>query len=191
MAGHLLYILILGAIALLVAYLFGILLAAPIALLNKLRGGSFSVSKKTRYTLQGITGISVIFLLVFVSTRPADYTDRAQASEGMALTSALKTPLAEYYEKNGTFTGVTIDELTDVKQGRFVKNLRLAHVSGDTVVVIATYGLSHVNKSIKGLEFRNVTVDGGKTWTCGAAIKNPLLRGKNQVPVKIMPGACK
>ena len=86
-------------VPLFIGYVLGILLALPFALFNKLRGGKFTVGKKLRYTLQGIGVILVIALVLSGIPGYDDYTDRAQASEGLSLTSALKTPLAEYHKK--------------------------------------------------------------------------------------------
>lgn len=172
-------------------YILGIILAIPFALFSKLRGGKFTVGKKLRYSLQGIGVILVIALALSGIPGYDDYTDRAQVSEGMSLTSALKTPLAEYYFDHGTFMGATVDELTDTKNGKYVDNIRFDHISDNTIAVIATFRQTGVYASIKGLEFRNATEDGGKTWSCGEAINNPVLRGNHQVPAKTMPGACK
>ena len=175
----------------LIGYIVGILLAIPFALFNKLRGRKFTVSRKLRYTLQGIGVILVIALILTGLPGYDDYTDRAQASEGLSLTSALKTPLAEYHKKNGTFVGVTVDKFLDTTRGKYVDNIRFDHISDNTIAVIATFRMTGIRSSIKGLELRNVTVDGGKTWSCGAAIKNPVLRGTHQIPVKAMVGACR
>jgi type IV pilus assembly protein PilA len=118
-----------------------------------------------------------------------DYTARAQVTEGMSLTSQFKTPLAEFFADNGTYTGLAIATLGGTTQGKYVDTMQFSSAAGGTIVVEAKFKSSKVNKQIQDLVFAISTTDGGKTWACGEAAAPAST--VSSVPVNLVPGSCK
>lgn len=121
----------------------------------------------------------------------AEYTARAQVSEGLSMASAQKIPLAEYYADKKDFSNVSITDLQGRTSGRYVDSITLDQARGDTVVIVVRFKQSGVASMIAGQNFRLATEDGGRTWQCGYTISNPALMGSNQVMPKYLPTACR
>jgi len=144
---------------------------------------------------QGFTLIELMIVVAIIGILAAvaipsyqDYTARAQVSEGMSLTSALKTPLAEWYADNGSFpTGPA--QISETLSGKYVSNIDFngyATTDGGTIDVRAQFkGAGKVNAKIQSEYFALRTEDGARTWVCGT------LAPETTVDSKYVPGACK
>ena len=119
-----------------------------------------------------------------------DYTARAQVSEGVSLTSAFKTPLAEYYAVMGNFGAVTITNLGGTTTGKYVDTITIIDNAGGTIGVRATFLTTGVAAAIQGSTFVVSTEDGGKSWLCGSLAQGAIAQD-NAVATKLTPGACK
>jgi type IV pilus assembly protein PilA len=143
---------------------------------------------------QGFTLIELMIVVAIIGILAAvaipsyqDYTARAQVTEGMSLTSQYKTPLAEYYADQGTFTGVTPTSVGGGTQsGKYVDSVAFNGATGGTIEVIATFKDAGVNAQVKSKQFAIKTTDGGKTWLCGT-----LAGASTTVDAKLVPGSCK
>jgi hypothetical protein len=174
-----------------VIFIVAVVFAIPVALYNKLRGGRFGVSRMARGMLMFAAVVVVIGGWYWMMTARPPETARGQVSEGIALTSQYKTPLGEYFEAHGSFDGVDIAELGGVTQGRFVSRIHIDGASGASLALVAEFGMERTATGIRGLEFRTATQDGGRSWQCGLAIADPLLRGTSQVQERYLPAVCK
>lgn len=137
---------------------------------------------------QGFTLIELMIVVAIIGILAAvaipsyqDYTARAQVSEAMSLTSALKTPLAEWYADNGSFPAAAAS-ISDTLAGKYVQSISII-AGGNTasVTVQATMRPSGVNANIASKTFQNATTDGAKTWNCSGGT----------IDSKYRPGACK
>ncbi len=121
-----------------------------------------------------------------------DYTARAQVSEGVSLTSAFKTSLAETFAGRGDYTGVTIASLGGTTTGKYVNTVELVDIDGATIGVRATFKSTGVAAAIQSSTFATATTDGGKGWLCGSLVPAGMTNAlANIVATKLTPGACK
>lgn len=109
-----------------------------------------------------------------------DYTARSQVSEAMTLTSALKSPLAEWYANNGGWPAAAAS-VSGTLSGKFVTSVSLANMTTNSISIRATMKLSGINAHISGKTFENSTANGGKSWAC---------TGGN-IDSKYRPSACR
>jgi type IV pilus assembly protein PilA len=99
-----------------------------------------------------------------------NYTIRAQISEAFALAGGIQTAMAEYYQTNGNFTGVT--SVTALKvtapTGKYV-----SAVSASASVITLTFGGSAVNAKISGGTLTFTGVDSASNgvikWQCSGS----------------------
>ena len=147
---------------------------------------------------QGLTLIELMIVVAIIGILAAvaipsyqDYTARAQVSEGLSLTSAFKTSLAEYFADNGDFAGLADDitPLGGTTAGKYVSDIALENGSGGTIAVVATFKTSQVASQIQGSQFGISTIDGGRTWLCGS-LSTVGVSG-TAVDDKLVPGSCK
>src|ERR1700733_12459012 len=92
--------------------------------------------------------VAIIGILAAIAI-PAyqDYTIRAQVTEGLNLASPIKTAVAEFYAKNGTWAagitgnGPTLLGYTSAPSGKYVTGLTMAANS----IITITYGANANN----------------------------------------------
>ena len=145
--------------------------------------------------------VAIIGILAAIAI-PAyqDYTIRAQASEGLAMASAAKASIAEYYADKGAFP-VDADALgwvdaagaTLLPSGKYVTSIDVA----DGVITI-TYGVQ-ANTAITGLTATltpGYTANGDIVWVCQNALTPggatfPTAPAEGDIPGKYMPSTCR
>lgn len=145
--------------------------------------------------LRGFTLIELMIVVAIIGILasiaiPAyqDYIARAQTSEGLALLSGAKTPLAEYYGDQGRWPA-TPDEVVSVTGGKYViSSMTFTTGAGSTglgLVLQATFRLTDIARAIAGKQLALATADGGKLWTCRAAT------GADGIQQRYLPAACR
>ena len=113
----------------------------------------------------------------------ADYTARAQISEGMSLVAGLKTPLIEWITSKG-YLPANVASMGGTSTGKYVQTITLSG-SATQPELIATMKTAGLNSKIQGSLFAISSTDAGKTWSCnqGASSTN--------VYATLLPGVCK
>jgi len=136
---------------------------------------------------QGFTLIELMIVVAIIGILAAvaipsyqDYTARAQVSEAMSLTSAFKTPLAEWYADSGGWPTAP-GSVSQTLSGKYVASIAFVNVTTNGIGIQATMMTTGVNASIAGGTFINTTADGAKTWNCSGG----------DIDSKYRPGACK
>lgn len=112
-----------------------------------------------------------------------DYTARAQVSEAMSLTSAVKAPLSEWLADKGAMPG-DIASITSSTKGKYVSGIILAGTA-TAPEIVATMATTGVGKGIQGKVFGWLSSDGGNTWSCVNGVS------QTDLDAKYLPGACK
>jgi len=108
-------------------------------------------------------------------------------SEAVSLSSAMKTPLAEWFADKGAMPSVPAS-IGSTTAGKYVASMDLTGESGGTVTIVATMKATDVNRDIAGAVFAMETIDGGKQWDCGE-VGNAA--NDNTVLEKFLPAACR
>jgi type IV pilus assembly protein PilA len=140
--------------------------------------------------------VAIIGILAAIAI-PAyqDYTIRSQASEGLAMASATKAAIAEYYATKGTWPTDANLGNTSVPSGKYVSSI----VVSTPGVITVLYG----NAANTKLATTNVLVTAGSTangdvvWACGDATSGIAVSAwaatpaKGSVLGKYLPSACR
>lgn len=108
----------------------------------------------------------------------ANYTGRAQASEGIMLAEGGKVGVAEYAQDKKAWPANLADVYSTASQhpaGKYVDSVT-ASISPDgaTYGIIATMKTEGVYTPIAGTAMEVWSNDGGMTWHCGPASTNPM-----------------
>jgi type IV pilus assembly protein PilA len=127
--------------------------------------------------------VAIIGILAAIAI-PAyqDYIARSQMSEAVSLTSAGKTPLAEFFADKGRWPMEAMSVMGN-RTGKYTSFVTMTAGMGDSDTAVnlqATMKSTNVQKNILGKTL-NLTSSDGKQWTC--------LKGS--VDNKYLPGACK
>ena len=102
-----------------------------------------------------------------------DYTARAQVSEAVSLSAGLKTPLAEYYQTNGSFPASPALKASDIGStlsGKYVAKIALLRLASNSIRITATMKpAGSVAAQVGGKNLFINTLDGARTWICRSA----------------------
>jgi type IV pilus assembly protein PilA len=134
--------------------------------------------------------VAIIGILAAIAI-PAyqDYIARAQASEGLELLAAAKTPLAEFYADKGQWPSSPASVVAVTAGGKFVlAGMAFTSGGGSTQAAIeleATFRTDQIAKAIAGKKLVLETLDAGKNWRCRPAT------GSNGIATRYLPGACR
>jgi type IV pilus assembly protein PilA len=145
--------------------------------------------------------VAIIGILAAIAI-PAyqDYTIRAQASEGLAMASAAKAAVSEFYADRGTWPtddGAGAGDLgwTAAPEGKYVESITVDQ--GNIVVV---YGVD-VNDTIDTMDVilhPGATANGDVVWVCGDATvpatvtdEAAVVAPANPIPGKYLPSNCR
>jgi type IV pilus assembly protein PilA len=151
--------------------------------------------------------IAIIGILAAIAL-PAyqSYTIRAQVSEGLSLSSGLKTAIADYYAQNGSFPAAGVVTVTTAKGLGFTAAPAGKYASVDLLangVIDITYNGPQANTKIKaGPEHMGIgagiSANGDLIWVCGnapvpatattAPASNPTTAGMN---AQWLPSSCR
>ena len=138
---------------------------------------------------QGFTLIELMIVVAIIGILAAvaipayqDYTIRAQVSEGMALTSGVKTSVSEFVQTNGTFPTDNADAgISGTITGNYVSDV--TNVDGEVTVEFSSNDPQSANAQIDGLTMilSAVTTAGSVQWTCKAGT----------IEAKYLPSSCR
>src|SRR5205814_4517562 len=112
--------------------------------------------------------VAIIGILAAVAI-PAyqDYIARAQASEGVGLTSGGKTPMSEYYADKGFWPALASDVMGTVA-GKYVSKITITggNTATSTVTLTARLKDTGISAAITSTTIQLSSSDGGKIYTC-------------------------
>ena len=140
---------------------------------------------------QGLTLIELMIVVAIIGILAAiaipayqDYTIRAQVSEGLALTSAAKVAVTEYWQDRGVFppnaTAAGLPAAATDTRGKYVSQVALTANTGVLTVTYSNTAPNTANSIINGqtLTLTPQTSAGAVNWLCdspGGAIADKHL----------------
>jgi len=139
--------------------------------------------------------VAIIGILAAIAI-PAyqDYTIRSQASEGLAMASATKASIAEWYATRGTWpSDADLGVSGTFPSGKYVSSV---NVAGGVITV--TYG-NAANPRLSGTALLTPgnTANGDVVWACGASTSGIAVSAWAATPAagtvtgKYLPSACR
>lgn len=145
-------------------------------------------------TQQGFTLIELMIVVAIIGILAAiaipayqDYTIRAQVSEGMSLTSGVRTAVSEYFQATGEWPAdnATAGVATSTNiTGNYIEEVVVTTAASEGVIT-ATFSTG-ANPTIAGQTF-TLTGDGSSggsvSWSCG--------EGANDVAAQYLPASCR
>lgn len=122
----------------------------------------------TLIELMIVVAITGILAAVAIPTYQ-NYTQRAQMSEALTMTAALKTAISEYAQINGVYPSTT--KLQDLGLDRIQGTYGSAEVGGSGVITVTmgaagTVGADIATKTLTIAPPKLTDLKGAFTWTC-------------------------
>lgn len=131
---------------------------------------------------QGFTLIELMIVVAIIGILAAiaipayqDYTIRAQVSEGMSLTSGVRTAVSEYYQSTGSWPDD--NAAAGVASASSISGNYVSQVAVVSEVITATFG-SGANPAIDGSDMTltgDASGGGSVEWVCGGTVDTQYL----------------
>ena len=129
---------------------------------------------KTGFTLIELMVVVAIIGILAVVAIPSyqNYTGRAQASEGIALTAGVKTPLTEWISDKRSLPAII--DLAATTSGKYVASITIGGTP-TTPHITATFKNTNINSNIANGTITLISPDSGNTWNCVSSLDSRFL----------------
>ena len=104
--------------------------------------------------------------LVVGVSRHGYRVDKAQLTEGMALTFHFKPALAEHFSTHGSYARLNEKSLQGAREGQYVQAITFENARDASITVTARFRESGYFGQFSGKSISIATLDGGKSWKC-------------------------